>query len=251
MRKKIVAGNWKMNLNIQEGLKLAREVNVKYLDDTNLNVELVLGVPFTHLIPVIKEVGSSLKISAQDCSAQELGAYTGEVSAKMIRSCGTNYVILGHSERREYHRESNAQLVDKVNQALDNDLKVIFCCGESLKQREDKHHFEHLKQQLSESIFHLSAQKFSELVIAYEPIWAIGTGLTASAQQAQEIHQFLRTLIADKYGADVADKTPILYGGSCKPANAQELFAQEDIDGGLIGGASLNSDDFIQIAKSF
>ena len=251
MRKKIVAGNWKMNLSIQEGLKLAKEVNVNHLVNANLNVELILGVPYTHLTSVIQEVGSSLKISAQDCSVQESGAYTGEVSAKMIQSCGANYVILGHSERREYHQETNAQLVNKVNQALKHNLKVIFCCGESLKQREDKYHFEHLKQQLNESIFHLSAQEFSELVIAYEPIWAIGTGLTASARQAQEIHQFLRTLIADKYDNDVANKIPILYGGSCKPNNAQELFAQADIDGGLIGGASLNSDDFIQIAKSF
>jgi triosephosphate isomerase len=179
------------------------------------------------------------------------GAFTGEVSASMLASCGARYVVLGHSERRVNFTESNENLKMKVRQAFMNDLKVIFCCGESLAQRESGVHFEWIKSQLSESLFHLSTEEFKNIVIAYEPIWAIGTGVTASTDQAQEAHAFIRNLLVEKYGNEVAESTSILYGGSCKPINAKELFASEDIDGGLIGGASLKSDDFVAITQAF
>jgi len=190
-------------------------------------------------------------VGAQNAHQAESGAYTGEVSAKMIKSAGAAYVILGHSERRQYFGESNALLAQKTDMALKHDLKPIFCIGETLREREANQHFGVIKSQLEEGIFHLGEQQFSQLVIAYEPVWAIGTGVTASSAQAQEIHAFIRTEIAAKYSGEIADNTTILYGGSCNPKNAPELFAQPDIDGGLIGGASLKSRDFVDIVKVF
>ena len=189
--------------------------------------------------------------ASQDCSTNEKGPFTGEVSASMIASCSARYVVLGHSERRTNFTETNELLKTKVGQVFANDLKVIFCCGESLAQRENGVHFDWIKSQISESLFHLSVEEFKNIIIAYEPIWAIGTGVTASTDQAQVVHAFIRNLLAEKYGNEVAESTSILYGGSCKPKNAIELFSQKHIDGGLIGGASLNADDFVAITQSF
>ena len=251
MRKNIVAGNWKMKLNRTEGLALVEDVLAKLPADNNTHV--ILAPSFVYLHKVAKMCINTSKIvaAAQDCSVNEKGAFTAEVSANMIASCNAKYVILGHSERRSSFKETNELLKLKVQQALANDLKVIFCCGESLEQRESSVHFDWIKAQISESLFHLSAQEFENIVIAYEPIWAIGTGVTASTNQAQEIHSFIRNLLTEKYGNDLAESISILYGGSCKPSNAKELFASKDIDGGLIGGASLNADDFVAISQSF
>lgn len=251
MRKKIVAGNWKMNLNRNEGVSLVENVLSKLPSDNSTHI--IFAPSFVHLYKVAKMCVNTSKVvaAAQDCSKSEKGAFTGEVSANMIASCNARYIILGHSERRANFNETNEDLKTKVEQALLNNLKVIFCCGESLEQRERGVHFDWIKTQISESLFHLSADEFSNVVIAYEPIWAIGTGVTASTDQAQEIHAFIRGMLNDKYGAEVAENTSILYGGSCKPSNAKELFASKDIDGGLIGGASLKVDDFIAITQSF
>jgi len=239
-----------MNNNLSDGIHLSLEVN-KFLNDFSQDVEVILGVPFIHLKSINDIDNKKINISAQDCSAHESGAYTGEVSASMIKSTGAKYVIIGHSERRMYHNESNNDLAKKIDQVLNNDLKVIFCCGESLSERESKSHFNLIERQLDESLFHLSHQQMKSIVIAYEPIWAIGTGVTASSQQAQEMHHFIRRLIEKKYSQEIASNTSILYGGSCKPNNANELFSKEDVDGGLIGGASLKVDDFSQIINSF
>jgi triosephosphate isomerase len=251
MRKNIVAGNWKMNLNRAEGIALVNEVLAKLPSDNNTHV--VFAPSFVYLHKVAKMCANTSKVvaAAQDCSANEKGAFTGEVSASMLASCGARYVVLGHSERRANFAESNENLKTKVGQAFRNDLKVIFCCGESLSQRESGVHFDWIKAQISESLFHLSSEEFKNIVVAYEPIWAIGTGVTASTDQAQEVHAFIRNILIEQYGNEVALSTSILYGGSCKPSNAKELFASQDIDGGLIGGASLNSDDFIAITQSF
>jgi triosephosphate isomerase len=251
MRKNIVAGNWKMNLNRVEGLALVEDVLGKLPVDNKTHV--ILAPSFVYLHKVAKMCADIPKVVAasQDCSVNEKGAFTGEVSASMIASCKARYVVLGHSERRANFKETNEQLKAKVGQIFTNDLKVIFCCGESLGQRERGIHFDWIKSQISESLFNLSAEDFKNIVIAYEPIWAIGTGVTASTDQAQEIHAFIRKMLADKYGNGVAESTSILYGGSCKPNNAVELFSQKDIDGGLIGGASLNADDFVAITQSF
>ena len=251
MRKNIVAGNWKMNLNRAEGVALVKDVLEKITSDNK--IEIVFAPSFVHLHKVAKMTNDTANVFAasQDCSANEKGAFTGEISANMIASCKAKYVILGHSERRANFKEKNQLLKTKVGQAFTNDLKVIFCCGESLEQRESSVHFDWIKAQISESLFHLSAQEFENIVIAYEPIWAIGTGVTASTNQAQEIHSFIRNLLTEKYGNNLAESISILYGGSCKPSNAKELFASKDIDGGLIGGASLNADDFVAISQSF
>jgi triosephosphate isomerase len=251
MRKNIVAGNWKMNLNRAEGIALVEDVLAKLPTDNNTHV--VFAPSFVYLHKVAKMCANTSKVvaAAQDCSANEKGAFTGEVSASMLASCGARYVVLGHSERRANFAESNEILKTKVGQAFRNDLKVIFCCGESLSQRESGVHFDWIKTQISESLFHLSSEEFKNIVIAYEPIWAIGTGVTASTDQAQEIHAFIRNLLAEQYGEEVAENTSILYGGSCKPSNAKELFASQDIDGGLIGGASLNAADFVAITQAF
>ena len=252
MRKNIVAGNWKMNTTVPEGVKLAKEVNDAVAAAKDLKCEVVIGVPFTHLTAVkavidINKVG----LAAENCAAKDKGAYTGEVSAAMVASTGANYVILGHSERREYFNETPEMLKEKVDLALANGLKVIFCCGESLEQRENGTYKEYIKSEIEGSLFHLSADQFANIVIAYEPIWAIGTGKTATSDQAEEVHAVIRGLVADKYGKQVADDTTILYGGSCKPANAPELFSKPDIDGGLIGGASLKADSFMGIVTAF
>lgn len=252
MRKNIVAGNWKMNTTVPEGVKLAKEVNAAVAAAQNLKCEVVIGVPFTHLTAVKAVIDvNKVGLSAENCAAHESGAYTGEVSASMVASTGADYVILGHSERREYFNETPAMLKEKVDLALSNGLKIIFCCGESLELREKGTYADYIKSEISESLFHLSKEQFVNIVIAYEPIWAIGTGKTATSDQAQEVHAIIRGLVAEKYGEQVAQDTTILYGGSCKPSNAPELFAKPDIDGGLIGGASLKADSFMGIVTAF
>ncbi len=253
MRKKIVAGNWKMNMNFDEGQKLTSEI-VNMLKDENLKeITVVLNPPFAHLYPVKKLIGDSpnLFLGSQNCSDKESGAYTGESSASMLASFGVTYVIIGHSERREYFKEGNELLTGKTKRALENGLTPIFCCGEPLDIREEGSHEEYVKNQLTESLFGFSADEMSKIVLAYEPIWAIGTGKTASSDQAQEMHAALRKHIASKFGHELADSISILYGGSAKPDNAKDLFSKKDVDGGLIGGASLKSRDFVEIAKSF
>ncbi|MDF2430934.1 MAG: triosephosphate isomerase [Mucilaginibacter sp.] len=253
MRKKIVAGNWKMNMDHNEGLSLFSELINMIKDEVTGKQEAVVCSPFIHLHSLVQMSKGYTKISlgAQNAHQAESGAYTGEISAKMIRSIGTEYVILGHSERRQYFGESNELLAKKTDTALKHDLKPIFCIGETLQERESNQHFNVIKSQLAEGVFHLDETSFGKLVIAYEPVWAIGTGVTASSAQAQEIHAFIRKEIASKYNQQVADDTTILYGGSCNPKNAPELFAQPDIDGGLIGGASLKSRDFVDIVKVY
>lgn len=244
MRKKIVAGNWKMNLNLQEGVALAKELN-EALTAEKPNCDVVICTPFIHLASVAKELeGSVIGLGAENCADKEKGAYTGEVSAEMVKSTGAQYVILGHSERREYYKETPEVLKEKVLLALKNGLKVIFCIGETLAEREADKQNEVVKAELEGSVFNLSEADFRQIIIAYEPIWAIGTGKTATAEQAEEIHAYIRSIVAEKYGQAVADDTSILYGGSCKASNAPELFAKPDIDGGLIGGASLKCADF-------
>ena len=241
-----------MNKNLEEGLKLATEVALIVKDEVHNDAKIVLCPPFISLASIHKIVaGGSVALGAQNCSDKVSGAYTGEVSVEMLKSVGVSYVIIGHSERREYFSETNAQLAEKVNLSLKNGLTPIFCCGETLAQREKGIHINFVNQQLTESLFHLSAEDFLKITIAYEPIWAIGTGVTASSAQAQEMHASIRKHLASKYGNDVAEKTSILYGGSCKPDNAKELFACKDVDGGLIGGASLKARDFVDIIKSF
>ena len=253
MRKKIVAGNWKMNKTFEEAQALASEVVNMVKDEVNNDALVVLCPSFPYLPAISKAVTGSanIHVGAQNCHQQASGAYTGEVSAPMLQSVGVEYVILGHSERRQYFQEDNQLLEAKVKAVLKQGLKPIFCIGESLEEREQDQTFAVLETQLKEGLFHLSNEEFEQVVIAYEPIWAIGTGKTASSQQAQEVHAFIREQIARAYDAAAAQQTTILYGGSCNPANAQELFACPDIDGGLIGGASLKSRDFVDIIKSF
>ncbi len=244
MRKKIVAGNWKMNKNLQEGVALATELN-DILKAEKPDCDVVICTPFIHLATVSNVIDHSvIGLGAENCADKASGAYTGEVSAEMVKSTGAEYVILGHSERREYYHETAEILKEKVDLALANGLKIIFCIGESLAQREANEQNAVVKAELEGSVFHLSAEDFSKIVIAYEPIWAIGTGKTATSDQAEEIHAYIRSIVAEKYGKEVAENTSILYGGSCKASNAPELFAKEDIDGGLIGGASLKAADF-------
>jgi triosephosphate isomerase len=252
MRKKIVAGNWKCNTTVQEGIELAKKVNELVLTQGAKDVTVVLGVPFTHLTSIAALVDSNrVDISSQNCAAEPKGAYTGEVSAAMVKSTGAKYVILGHSERREYYHETSETLNKKVALALDQDLTPIYCCGETLSIREEGTQNEYVKRQLDETIFQLSKDKFLKIVIAYEPIWAIGTGKTATSQQAQDMLAYIRSLIADKYGKEVAEEIAILYGGSCNAGNAKELFGQPDIDGGLIGGASLKAEEFLTIINAY
>lgn len=241
-----------MNKTPKEGVELAKEINAKVGLLKDRSVEVILGTPYIHLMEVAKTVNPEyIKVAAQNCAAWSHGAYTGEISAEMIRLAGAEYVILGHSERRKYFNESGEVLNAKVLLALENTLKPIFCCGEVLEERNAEKHFEIVKTQLEEGIFNLSEEDFKEIVIAYEPVWAIGTGVNASPEQAQEMHRFIRKEVANKYGKAIADDTSILYGGSCKPSNAKELFSNEDVDGGLIGGASLNADDFLGIITAF
>jgi triosephosphate isomerase len=250
MRKKIVAGNWKMNKTHEEGLKLATEIVNMVKDEVRNDAQVVICPPFVSVQGIAKLLDSRVSIGSQNCSSKASGAYTGEVSAEMLKAIGVKYVILGHSERREYFKESNGDLAEKVNIVLKNAMTPIFCCGETLAQREKGIHIDFVNSQLSESLFHLSEEDFRKVVIAYEPIWAIGTGVTASTAQAQEMHEKIRKHLISKYGK-AAEETSILYGGSCKPDNAKELFACKDVDGGLIGGASLKSRDFVDIIKSF
>jgi len=249
MRKKIVAGNWKMNKMLQEGVALAQTVE-QMASAAGGDVQVVVAPPFLHLTEV-KKVLKTVAIAAQNCAAENSGAYTGEVSAAMLKSAGIEYVILGHSERRAYYGETDAILAKKVVLALEHGLTPIFCCGEVLSEREQNQHLGVVKTQLADALFHLTAEQFSRIVIAYEPVWAIGTGVTATAAQAQEMHAYIRGVLAEHYGAAVANATSILYGGSCKSSNAGELFANPDVDGGLIGGASLDPADFIGIVKAF
>ena len=253
MRKKIVAGNWKLNKTFSEGILLAKEVGELSKNEINSDVQLVLCTPYIHLQQVSDIVSDfkNLSIGAQNCSNKASGAYTGEVSVDMLKSIHVEYVILGHSERREYFLETNHMLKEKTDLVLSRSMTPIFCCGETLSQREANIHFSFVTQQLTESLFHLDADTIKKVVIAYEPIWAIGTGVTASTAQAQEMHLLIRNHLATKYGQDVANSISILYGGSAKPSNAKELFSCPDVDGGLIGGASLVARDFVDIAKSF
>lgn len=251
MRKKIVAGNWKMNLDYAEGISLFSEIVNMVRDEKNGDQLAIICAPYVHLNSLAKLGGDTVSIGAQNCHQKESGAYTGEISAKMIKSIGCEYVIIGHSERRQYFAESDELLAEKTVIALQNGLVPIFCIGETLDERNNGSYFDVLKSQLENGIFGLSRDDFSKIVIAYEPVWAIGTGLTASSDQAQEVHAFIRKEIAAKYDASTAEATTILYGGSCNPKNAAELFAQPDIDGGLIGGASLKSRDFTDIVKTF
>lgn len=252
MGKKIVAGNWKLNNNVEASTELATELVNLLAKEKVSDVTVVVCPTMVNLIPVQQKVAKSdIKVGAQNCYSKDSGAYTGEVSPSMLKSAGVEYVILGHSERREYFNESDEFLADKVKAVLASGLTPIFCCGETLTQREAGIHIDFVKKQLTKGLFDLSEEQFSKVVIAYEPIWAIGTGVTASTEQAQEMHKVLRDHIASKYGEGSARATSLLYGGSCKPSNAQELFACADVDGGLIGGASLKASDFVEIIKSF
>ena len=249
MRKKIVAGNWKMNTTPAEGVELFKGVAAKKGEVCSC-VNFIVAPPFTHLSEIVKAArGTGIAVSAQNCAAEAKGAYTGEVSAKMIASLGVEYVILGHSERREYYGETSQTLNKKMAQAYENNLAPIYCVGENLEEREAGKHFDVVKAQIEEVVYNLTAEQYKDLVIAYEPVWAIGTGKTATAEQAQEIHAYIRKVLAEKFGA-AAEETAILYGGSCKPSNAAEIFAKEDVDG-LIGGAALKAEDFLSIGKGF
>lgn len=251
MRKNIVAGNWKMNLNLQEGIKLATELN-EILKTKSVNCDVVIGTPFIHLASICEKIDTTkIGVAAENCADEEKGAYTGEVSAEMVASTGAKYVILGHSERRAYYGETSEKLTKKVNLALSHGLTPIFCIGELKEERKAGKHFEVVEEQLSSALWSLSAEDFGKIVLAYEPVWAIGTGLTATAAQAQEIHAHIRGFIAKKYGQQIADNCTILYGGSCNGGNAAELFSQPDVDGGLIGGASLAVDKFMPIIEAF
>lgn len=252
MRKKIVAGNWKCNTTIQAGVELAKAVTESVTGSGDPEVQVVVCPPFVHITKVVESVDNKqVKVGAQNCAAEAKGAFTGEVSAEMVKSTGAEYVIIGHSERREYYGDTSAVLNKKLALALANGLTPIYCCGEPLAIREAGTQNEYVKKQMEETIFQLSEGDFRKLVIAYEPIWAIGTGKTASSAQAQEIHAFLRSAIAEKFGAEVANATSILYGGSCNAGNAKELFANPDVDGGLIGGAALDATSFLAIVNGF
>lgn len=249
MRKNVVAGNWKMNTTLEEGVELANQINT-LLKGKTVNCDVVVCVPFTHLTSVNAVLEPELvKLGAENCSEHEKGAYTGEVSAAMVKSTGATHVILGHSERRQYFGENNEQLLAKTKLALANGLTPIFCVGEVLEERENGSYNEVVKGQV-EALFELSAEDFGKIIIAYEPVWAIGTGKTATAEQAQDMHAHIRKVVEDKYGNQVADDTSILYGGSCKPTNAKELFAKPDVDGGLIGGAALQAESFLGIIEA-
>ena len=252
MRKKIVAGNWKMNTSLADGVKLAADVNYFVAGFQNKDIGVAIAPPFTHLAEISKVIDNDrICLTAQNCSSEPSGAFTGEVSASMLAGIGVKAVIIGHSERREYFRESGELLAKKVGQVLNEGMKPIFCIGETLDQRESGKQEEVVSSQLEEGLFHLTEEEFRNIIIAYEPVWAIGTGKTASPEQAQDMHNFIRKTVKNKYGTELAENLTILYGGSCKPSNAKEIFSQPDVDGGLIGGASLKSDDFGAIIGSF
>ncbi|MCP4438016.1 MAG: triose-phosphate isomerase [Aureispira sp.] len=250
-RRVIVAGNWKMNQDLMGAFRLASEV----ITDSSVlegNISVVLAPPYLylHAINGMRKDCPQCKIAAQNCHYADSGAYTGEISPKMLKDLGVDCVILGHSERRKYFGETHELLAKKVDAVLSHDMEVIFCCGEPLEVREAATHEQHVKEQLEQGLFHLSANQFKKVVVAYEPVWAIGTGKTASPEQAQSMHKFIRTLIEEKYSAEIAQECTILYGGSCKPSNAKELFSQPDVDGGLVGGAALKKEDFMNIVRA-
>ncbi|MEZ5072653.1 MAG: triose-phosphate isomerase [Bacteroidales bacterium] len=249
MRKKIVAGNWKMNTLLQDGMELAKAVE-KLEKQKASDALVIIAPPYTHLSGV-KALINNVKLSAQNCASEASGAYTGEVAPAMLKSVGAEYVILGHSERRAYYHEDNALLNKKMKLALSEGLKPIYCCGEVLAERESGKLYDVVKAQIAEGLAGLSKDDMARVVIAYEPVWAIGTGVVATPDQAQEMHKFIRDLLVELYDATVADNMTILYGGSCKPSNAAELFANPDVDGGLIGGASLKAEDFLGIVNAY
>ena len=249
MRKKIVAGNWKMNTTLKDGMELAKAVEKLEKEKTS-DALLIIAPPYTHLSKVRELIGN-VKLSSQNCASEASGAFTGEISPEMLTSTGVEYVIIGHSERRAIYGEDNELLNKKAKLALSSGLKPIFCCGELLEEREAGKLFDVIKQQLEVGLKDLSLEDMSKVVIAYEPVWAIGTGVVAYPAQAQEMHKFIRDLLVDMFNAQVADDMTILYGGSCKPSNAAEIFANPDVDGGLIGGAALKAEDFIAIANAY
>jgi len=253
MRRNIVAGNWKMNNTFEDAIELISEINEIMVSDDTINAEVILCPPaiFMELATDIAEEEETFKIGIQNISHEKSGAFTGEISAEMVASMDIGYCIIGHSERRKYFNESNEMLAKKTKLAIENEIQPIFCCGEVLEEREAKNHFEVVAKQLEKGLFHLNKDEILEAIIAYEPVWAIGTGKTATPEQAQEMHAHIRTLLLSAYGPEVANDVSILYGGSCNAANAKTLFSQPDVDGGLIGGASLKAEDFITIAKSF
>ncbi|MDF1699014.1 MAG: triose-phosphate isomerase [Saprospiraceae bacterium] len=247
-RQNIAAGNWKMNTTVSEGKDLYKALSNHSVPE---DVTVIVGVPFLHIGTLLSIKHASIKIAAQNCHFKNSGAYTGETSPSMLADIGVDYVILGHSERREYFHEDNAMLAQKLDAALENKLKVIFCCGEPLEIRKQGTQNAYVSKQLEEGLFHLTADQLKDVVIAYEPIWAIGTGETASPEQAQDMHAHIRSILTNKYGNDAAQDMSILYGGSVKPGNAKEIFGKEDVDGGLVGGASLKADSFGAIIDSF
>lgn len=251
MRSKIVAGNWKMNKTCQESKILVDELK-KAIKDVKLdNTRVIIAPPFTSLQKTSKKTKDTvIEVAAQNMCSEESGAYTGEISAEMIKGVHVDTVILGHSERREYFGDTDELLAKKVDTALKNDLEVIFCFGEVLEERKSNNHFKVVEEQIKKALFHLNSEDWKHIVLAYEPVWAIGTGETASPEQAQEMHAFVRELVAKRYISDVAEEVSILYGGSVKPGNAKEIFSKNDVDGGLIGGAALNADDFMAIVKA-
>lgn len=248
MRKRIVAGNWKMNMNNSDAQALFESLNTAEIVSST---EIIIAPPSLYLSEFASKKGKQICLAAQNCSDNENGAYTGEISAAMLYSIGVKYCLVGHSERRQYQKESDLLLKQKVNALLKNKVTPIFCCGENLEKRESGNFHQVIQAQIENSLFHLTDSEIKEVVIAYEPIWAIGTGVTASSDQAQEIHAFIRALLVDKYSLQTAEEIPILYGGSCKASNAKELFVNKDVDGGLIGGAALDVDSFSAIIKSF
>jgi triosephosphate isomerase len=249
MRKNIVAGNWKMNTGLKDGMELAKAVELQ-LNEKMSDAMVIIAPPFTHLSRV-GDVIDQVHLAAQNCASEASGAYTGEVSPDMLRSCGVEFVIIGHSERRIYYAESNELLNKKVKLALSSGMKPIYCCGEVLEEREAGKLFDVVTEQLKVGLEGLTREDMEKVVIAYEPVWAIGTGVVATPDQAQEMHRFIRDLLVQLFGDEIAENTSILYGGSCKPSNAKELFANPDVDGGLIGGASLKAEDFLAIVHSF
>lgn len=252
MRKKIVAGNWKMNNTFEEADDLLFEL-AESLKDLEFDNQEVIVCPPAIYLEMSTDVGleNGFSVGAQNCSNQEKGAYTGEISAAMLKSLDVQYCLVGHSERRKYYHETHEELAQKVDQLLTHSISPIFCCGEALEERESEKHFDVVEAQISDSLFGFSKDEILNVIVAYEPVWAIGTGKTATSAQAQEMHAFIRGLLSKKYGQEVADEITILYGGSCNPKNAKELFSQADVDGGLIGGASLKAEDFLAIVKSF
>jgi triosephosphate isomerase len=252
MARKIVAGNWKMNKTVNEGIQLVEELKNELSKVDAKDVTVVVSPPYVNLSEAVKSAeGSSVNISAQNVHQEESGAYTGEISAQMLKSVGVGYVIIGHSERREYFGENAVDVAKKVDAVITQGLTPIYCCGEVKEERESGQQNQIVGGQIESELYHLSPEDFGKIVIAYEPVWAIGTGLTASPDQAQDMHEFIRNFVSKKYGQEIADETSILYGGSCKPSNAAEIFGKKDVDGGLIGGASLKAEDFVGIITAF